>query len=488
MSSRKRNESNGTHTIANTPDVIKKRKGILKRTKEDVAEVKVIGNNVNIGFSPALSSSPKFKTSGCGNEAVVEKYPLHLKRHIDHYKGLFSTKIFDKIITENDLSYDVQIDVLQYKNNVRLPVKDDKKVTPDFVWRKYKEGNSVRMRNPQAYHDQLGHLCSLLQEYFSTDVGANMYLTPAGTQGFPPHYDDIDAFVLQIEGKKLWKLYKPRNENEVLARLPSGDLTENEIGEPFMEVELNAGDLLYFPRGFIHQARAAPDVYSLHLTISTNHLNTYGDFLQAGLQNALEQAMENEVEFRHSVPKDYLNIVGATYADNNSQIREAFENKVNKLATKVLSYFSVDYAADMLAVNFLHASLPPFLSKKENECSSHGKGPRFENGQVVVTAKLTLQTKIRFIRKRAFRLVSDESGFKLFHTLENSKTYKEQEANYVDIDFDVVPAINTLFKSHPNFVKIKDLPHKDSEAKLQFVQDLYDNGFLMTEEPLSYEE
>ncbi|GFW26384.1 hypothetical protein TNCV_2172681 [Trichonephila clavipes] len=39
------NESNGTHTIANTPDVIKKRKGILKITKEDVAKVKVIGNN-----------------------------------------------------------------------------------------------------------------------------------------------------------------------------------------------------------------------------------------------------------------------------------------------------------------------------------------------------------------------------------------------------------------------------------------------------------
>ncbi|GFW26386.1 hypothetical protein TNCV_2172701 [Trichonephila clavipes] len=82
---------------------------------------------MNIGFSPALSSSPKFKTSGCGNEVAdeafqwllspshcdrfflqsYEKYPLHLKRHIDHYKGLFSTKVFDKIITENDLSYDL---------------------------------------------------------------------------------------------------------------------------------------------------------------------------------------------------------------------------------------------------------------------------------------------------------------------------------------------------------------------------------------------
>ena len=35
------------------------------------------------------------------------------------------------------------------------------------------------------------------------------YLTPAGSQGFAPHYDDIEAFVLQLEGRKEWKLYSP---------------------------------------------------------------------------------------------------------------------------------------------------------------------------------------------------------------------------------------------------------------------------------------
>lgn len=36
------------------------------------------------------------------------------------------------------------------------------------------------------------------------------YLTPAGSQGFSPHYDDIEAFILQLEGRKRWKLYAPR--------------------------------------------------------------------------------------------------------------------------------------------------------------------------------------------------------------------------------------------------------------------------------------
>ena len=49
------------------------------------------------------------------------------------------------------------------------------------------------------------------------------YLTPAGTQGFAPHYDDIEVFVIQLEGKKHWRLYKPRNENETLPRFSSGE-------------------------------------------------------------------------------------------------------------------------------------------------------------------------------------------------------------------------------------------------------------------------
>lgn len=49
-----------------------------------------------------------------------------------------------------------------------------------------------------------------LQEYFHCMVGINVYLTPPNSQGFAPHFDDIEAFVLQIEGKKRWKLYAPR--------------------------------------------------------------------------------------------------------------------------------------------------------------------------------------------------------------------------------------------------------------------------------------
>lgn len=41
-----------------------------------------------------------------------------------------------------------------------------------------------------------------LEGFFRCAIGCNAYLTPPGSQGFAPHSDDIDAFVLQMEGSK----------------------------------------------------------------------------------------------------------------------------------------------------------------------------------------------------------------------------------------------------------------------------------------------
>ena len=53
-------------------------------------------------------------------------------------------------------------------------------------------------------------MLATLQDHFGCFVGSNAYLTPPNSQGFAPHYDDIEAFILQVEGKKHWRLYKPR--------------------------------------------------------------------------------------------------------------------------------------------------------------------------------------------------------------------------------------------------------------------------------------
>ena len=57
---------------------------------------------------------------------------------------------------------------------------------------------------------------------------------------------------------------------ETLPRESSRDFTEDEMKdvEPVIDVVLGPGDLLYMPRGWIHQANTCnDDHHSLHLTV-----------------------------------------------------------------------------------------------------------------------------------------------------------------------------------------------------------------------------
>ena len=89
---------------------------------------------------------------------------------------------------------------------------------------------SLRMLNPQTFDEQVWKLCATLQEFFGSFVGTNMYLTPPGTQGFAPHYDDVEVFILQLEGKKHWRVYEPRTAQETLPRYSSCNFSQDEIG------------------------------------------------------------------------------------------------------------------------------------------------------------------------------------------------------------------------------------------------------------------
>ncbi|XP_046577340.1 bifunctional lysine-specific demethylase and histidyl-hydroxylase NO66-like [Haliotis rubra] len=183
-----------------------------------------------------------------------ERKPLLVKRHIPHYNdGWFTTSELDRILREENIQFGVNLDVTTFEKGVRETHNISGRAYAPVVWDYYQNGCSVRLLNPQTYSRNVWKLLAILQEYFGCCVGANVYLTPPGTQGFAPHFDDIEAFILQLEGKKHWRLYSPRNKSEVLPRFSSANLKEEDVGEPILDVLLEAGDMLYFPRGTIHQ-------------------------------------------------------------------------------------------------------------------------------------------------------------------------------------------------------------------------------------------
>ena len=147
----------------------------------------------------------------------------------------------------------------------------------------------------QALHvnwHPLAVFCRQLEEALGHGVQANAYWTPRGSQGFAVHHDTHDVLVLQVAGEKRWLLYDPLLELPLKHQRWSTAL--GEPGEPSDDLTLRAGDTLYLPRGWLHQAEtSATD--SLHLTIGITAY-TWLDAVRAALAEC-----EDELPFRRGV-------------------------------------------------------------------------------------------------------------------------------------------------------------------------------------------
>ena len=114
--------------------------------------------------------------------------------------------------------------------------------------------------------DELGH-----------PVQINAYITPPQNRGFAPHYDVHDVFVLQVSGRKRWRLHEPvvpaplDNQNWEKSRAA---VAERAAQDPLLDTVLEPGDALYLPRGTIHAAEALGEI-SLHLTVGVHPLTRY---------------------------------------------------------------------------------------------------------------------------------------------------------------------------------------------------------------------
>ncbi|XP_013044212.3 ribosomal oxygenase 1 [Anser cygnoides] len=415
-----------------------------------------------------------------------EREPLLVRRgDPGYYAGLFSTADFDAILRSGEVQFGTHLDVTSYAEGVRETHNPVGRALPAVVWDFYQNGCSLRLLNPQAFSATVWHLLSILQEYFGSMVGANTYLTPPGTQGFAPHYDDIEAFVLQLEGKKHWRVYSPRTDTEVLPQFSSANLTQAELGKPVLEVVLEAGDLLYFPRGFIHQGDCLPDAHSLHITVSSYQRNSWGDLLEKLLPAALQMALEEDVEYRQGLPMGYLGYMGVANSDAVDPHRTAFVEKLQRLMKKLVDYAPVDAAVDQRAKSFLHDCLPPVLTQSEKQLSVYGFPAQWQDGSPHnVDILITKDTEVRLLRHGIIRLCNEEAGVMLYYTTENSRVYHKEEPKYLEIDPEYTDSIEFLLSSYPNHVTVDTLPCGTLEDKISLATLLFEKGILTTKKPL----
>lgn len=99
--------------------------------------------------------------------------------------------------------------------------------------------------------------------------------------------------------------------------------------EPELDVILEPGDLLYMPRGWIHQGITLPgNEHSLHLTVSAMQQWAWVDYLELLIPEALEAAAHSETStsLREGLPRNFLDYMGAMHDERDDALPEKLKN------------------------------------------------------------------------------------------------------------------------------------------------------------------
>jgi hypothetical protein len=188
----------------------------------------------------------------------------------------------------------------------------------------------------------------------SREVGANAYLTRRGSTGFARHYDDHCAFILQVVGSKTWRFYGMPSPFPVE---PFDSSRYPVAGPAELTIVLEPGDMLYVPRGLVHDA-SANDVESLHVTLGVYVANVR-DLLLASIK-----VLANRVPtLRRALPPAPRGpstsladeIVGALRTMDSSVLEEASRNAAAHYWTN-LRPIPGDLLAQSLRLDELKAS------------------------------------------------------------------------------------------------------------------------------------
>jgi hypothetical protein len=256
-----------------------------------------------------------------------------------YYRDLLSVADLDQVLGSHAIRHpDLQI--VRFEEEIPLSeyASGEGVVDPLRAAKLFADGATLVFAHLHTRVPALARFCTAVSQALSSKMQANIYFTPPDAQGFKPHWDTHDVFVLQVSGSKHWVIYETRH------RLPlRGQKFDPEKdpppSAPVEEFELRAGDLLYIPRGIMHAARATAQP-SLHITAGLMAF-TWADFF---LQGVAEAALA-DAALRESLPLGFAR-PDFPAAERERLVREKAGRLGDRLASDPpFPYFSTEVAS-----------------------------------------------------------------------------------------------------------------------------------------------
>ncbi len=189
-------------------------------------------------------------------------------------------------------------------------------------WPETQKGPSARVTRAQSFAPDLAKLCERLTEELSHRISANLYVAPPLSRGLDRHQDGHDVLILQVEGRKRWKVWTndapPPLDSLPALTFEGAQRTRRDYrGTPFggrsvkdseiagkreWSFDLAPGEMIYVPRGFAHDVWTE-ESHSAHLTFGF-HLVSWIDVLMT----VVAQASRRHGEIRESLPIGFARV------------------------------------------------------------------------------------------------------------------------------------------------------------------------------------
>lgn len=163
---------------------------------------------------------------------------------------------------------------IAYSSTDRRSANRIQRVRVPELTRLLRDGATLILDAVDELYQPLTALTEELERTFHAHVQINAYAGWRTSQGFDCHWDDHDVFILQVAGRKHWKVYGTTREHPLSRDTePAIDPPETALWDGLLE----DGDMLYIPRGWWHEAIPL-DEPTLHLTVGI-HTATGADLL-----------------------------------------------------------------------------------------------------------------------------------------------------------------------------------------------------------------
>ena len=135
-------------------------------------------------------------------------------------------------------------------------------VVPEKLSQRLRDGYTLIIDAVDDMADGVMRAAEDFERVLQESVQVNLYAGWREQQGFNRHCDTHDVIVLQVHGKKYWRVYEGGRAHPLKDDIAPNSVPPDRV---VWEGVLEDGDALYIPRGWWHEASGVGEV-TLHLT------------------------------------------------------------------------------------------------------------------------------------------------------------------------------------------------------------------------------